>query len=317
MAGLEIGDLFADRYEIIEPLGRGGMGMVYRVKDWKYERTRALKTLLPQYAQNPQAVRRFMREVNASSQIRHPHVVRMYEARKHGDTLFYTMEYVRGKSLRGWLRERKKAGKAIGFGSTVRVISMLCSALEEAHKFTIHRDVSPENVMVTSKGDVKLLDFGLAKLDDIHADLTRVGVSLGKIQYNSPEQRSDAKTVDHRADLYSLGVMFYEMLSGELPLSGQPLSELVPDLPPQVDDFVAKATAPEKENRFQSAREFRKALMALYEEIDGGHIRTADIGVNNAPAAKASPAGSAFKRWKDTLVRRIANGIGRIRGRRS
>ena len=133
MAGLEVGELFADRYEILGGLGRGGMGMVYRVKDWKREDIRALKTLLPQYAKNPQAVRRFVREVNAVRQVNHPCVVRIFAAGKHEGILFFTMEYIEGKSLRGWLRDRKKQGRCIGFGSTVRVLSMLCSALEEAH----------------------------------------------------------------------------------------------------------------------------------------------------------------------------------------
>ena len=289
MAGMEVGELFADRYEILERLGRGGMGMVYRVKDWKQDKTRALKTLLPQYAKNPQAVRRFVREVNAVRQVKHPCVVRIFEARKHEEILFYTMEYIEGKSLRGWLRDRKKQGRCIGFGSTVRVLSMLCSALEEAHKYTIHRDISPENVMVTSRGEVKLLDFGLAKLETVDGDLTRVGISLGKIQYGAPEQRADAKNVDLRADLYSLGVMFYEMLSGELPTSRQKLTNLVDDFPPQVDTFVEKAMNDDPDLRFQNARDFRKALMELYKEIDGGHIKTAGIQ-EEEPVLSASPS---------------------------
>lgn len=269
MEGFEVGELFADRYEILKRLGQGGMGIVYQVKDRRTEETRALKTLLPKYAANKQAVRRFAREVNASRRIDHPCVVKIYDAGKVDKVLYYTMEYIEGKNVRTWLRERKRAtGKAFGLGSTVRVIGMLCSALDQAHKFTIHRDLSPENVMVMKDGTVKLLDFGLAKLDGMDADLTRIGVSLGKIQYCAPEQRVDAKNVDHRADIYSLGVMFYEMLSGELPTDGTPLTRRVPGLPPEVDAFVARCMAENPEDRFESARQVGRALKLIFEHAN-------------------------------------------------
>ncbi len=266
MADFEVGDLFAERYEILKELGRGGMGMVYLVIDRKTQKRRALKTLLPKYAANKQAVRRFAREVNASRRIDHPCVVKIYDAGEVDKILYYTMEYIEGKNVRAWMRERKKkTGKAIGLGSTVRILGMLCSALEQAHKFTIHRDLSPENVMVMRDGRVKLLDFGLAKLDSTDADLTRIGVSLGKIQYSAPEQRVDAKNVDHRADIYSLGVMFYEMLSGELPTDGTPLTQRVAGLPPEVDAFVDRCMAQDPEDRFGSAMEVRRALKLIFE----------------------------------------------------
>ncbi len=266
MIDFEAGEIFAGRYEIVKELGRGGMGVVYLVIDTDNQKRRALKTLLPKYTSNKQAVRRFAREVNAARQLNHPCIVKVYDAGKAEDALYYVMEYVDGKSVRTWMRERKKkTGKAIGLGSTVRVLGMLCSALKHAHKITIHRDVSPENVMVMKEGRVKLLDFGLAKLDNTHADLTRIGISLGKVQYNAPEQRTDAKNVDKRADIYSLGVMFYEMLSGELPLDGTPLSERVPGLPPEVDDFFSRATAEDPEDRIASAEEFREAIKDIYE----------------------------------------------------
>ncbi len=294
MADFEIGDLFAERYEIVKELGRGGMGMVYLVKDHKTQKHRALKTLLPKYAANKQAVRRFAREVNASRRIDHPCVVKIYDAGEVDKTLYYTMEYIEGKSVRAWMRERKKkTGKAFGLGSTVRVLGMLCSALDHAHKFTIHRDLSPENVMVTRDGTVKLLDFGLAKLDSSDADLTRIGVSLGKIQYSAPEQRIDAKNVDHRADIYSLGVMFYEMLSGELPTDGTPLSQRVAGLPPEVDAFVDRCMAEDPEDRFASAAEVRKALKLIFEHAKAMKEQGEQA---SQPARSGSPAVSEARR---------------------
>lgn len=272
MSDFEIGSIFANRYEIMELLGKGGMGMVYRVKDWKRREDVALKTLLPKYSDNAQAVRRFAREVAAARKIDHPCVVKIYDARQYENILFYTMEYLNGQSLRGLMRARHKLGQNMGIGSTVRIISLVCHALETAHEFTIHRDISPENIMVTPNGDVKLLDFGLAKVGDMDANLTRVGVSLGKIQYGAPEQRIDAKNVDTRADIFSLGVMFYEMLSGSLPEGDKKLSELVANIPNTCDTFYAKATSEDPATRFQTAKEMRMALQRIYQQATGQSI---------------------------------------------
>lgn len=277
MANLEIGSLLADRYEIQSLLGRGGMGMVYLVKDWKTDQLLALKTLLPKYANNTQAARRFAREVAAARQLDHPCVVKIFDAKQHEDLLYYTMEYLEGKSLRGLMRRRAKRGQNMGLGSTVRILSLLCHALEHAHKVTIHRDVSPENVMVMPNGDVKLLDFGLAKLTTMDSNLTRVGVSLGKIQYSAPEQRSDAKNVDLRADIYSLGVMFYEMLSGELPMGGEPLSSLVKGLPREVDHLISKSITEDPDERYDSAEEFRADLLRIYHRSTGEPIEVMSV----------------------------------------
>lgn len=325
MASFEVGSLFADRYEIIRPLGKGGMGMVYLVKDWRTEKERALKTLLPKYTENVQAVKRFSREIKAARRIQHPCVVKIFDAGKTDGTLYYIMEFLEGKSVRMWMRDRKKQGRTIGLGSTVRILGMLCHALEEAHKFTIHRDLSPENVMVMRNGDVKLLDFGLAKLVTTDQELTRIGVSLGKFQYCSPEQRADAKSVDLRADIYSLGVMFYELLSGELPAGGVPLTKLVPTLPPEADAFVARAMADNPEDRFPNVSEFLTALLAIYDQAEGKvgksqrRIKTKEIKVDGTlvqteeESAPAEPAEEAVKATESAgLLDRVKRWFGRI-----
>jgi serine/threonine-protein kinase len=283
MAEFEIGSLFADRYEIKKRLGRGGMGMVYLAQDWNLHKEIALKTLLPKYAKNTQAVKRFTREVSAAMQLDHPCVIKIFDARKHEDILFYTMEYLDGKSLRELMIAREKRGQHMGMGSTVRILSLICHALEHAHKITVHRDVSPENVMVMANGEVKLLDFGLAKLESIEPDLTRVGISLGKIQYGAPEQRADAKNVDLRADIYSLGIMFFEMLSGAFPMHGGKLTELVKGLPSECDALVKKATARNPEDRYASAKEFRLALQAIYERSSGKPISVTSGSEGESP----------------------------------
>jgi len=310
MPGFEEGAFFADRYEIKTQLGRGGMGMVYLAKDWKSEKQVALKTLLPKYAQLPQAVARFEREIEAVRRIDHPAVVKIYDSGKNNGTLYYAMEYVDGKSVRSWMRERKKRGKRVGLNSTVRILGMICGALEKAHEFTIHRDLSPENVMVTRDGQVKLLDFGLAKLIESNQDLTRVGVTLGKIQYSSPEQRADAKHVDHRTDLYALGVMFYELLSGELPMPGVKLNSLVPWLPPSGEAFVEKAMANDPEDRYQSAREFREAMMLVYEQCKEIERAAEGRPPNIDPAATPTPLeGSAGLRFEPSPLSPSPAGI--------
>lgn len=272
MSDFEIGSIFADRYEILELLGKGGMGMVYRVNDWERNEVVALKTLLPKYAKNSQAVRRFNREVEAARRLNHPCVVKIYDARQHDGVLFYTMEHLTGKSVRSLIKAKQDRKQPMGLGSAVRILSLLCHALEHAHQITIHRDISPENVMVLPNGDVKLLDFGLAKLDNIDGDLTRVGISLGKVQYGAPEQRVDAKSVDHRADIFSLGVMFYEMMTNELPLGSQKISDVNKTIPKSADGVYAKATAPNPNDRYQSAKELRLALQRLYQQFRGDPI---------------------------------------------
>lgn len=256
----ETGKLIANRYIIRQKLGRGGMGSVFLALDKKTGQQVALKMLHAKYAYSKHAMARFIREVKTARSLNHPGIVKIYDAYKTDDMLFYTMEYLEGKSLRRWLQHRKR----LDFGSVVRVLCLVADALAHAHQITIHRDLSPENIMVLPDGSIRILDFGLAKLDDEFKGLTVVGVNLGKLQYMAPEQQLNPAAVDYRADLFSLGVMFFELLTGQAPKPGLKISELCPGLPPEADAFAAKAMASDPEMRFQSAREFRDALLLLY-----------------------------------------------------
>ena len=261
--------MLAERYEVRGIIGRGGMGEVYLVIDRTTGKEVALKTLHSKYGTSRHAVARFVREVKLVRQLNHPSIVKIYDAQKWQGTLFYTMEYLPGKSLRRWMQQKQR----LDFAPTVRVLCLVASALDHAHKITIHRDLSPENIMIMPDGSVRLFDFGLAKLDDQFKNLTMVGVNLGKLKYMAPEQEINASEVDHRADLYSLGVIFFEMLTGHAPMTGQSITEFRPDLPPEADLFLVKALAREPENRFGSAREFYEALIQLYtvyKERGGG-----------------------------------------------
>ncbi len=253
--------IIAGRYEVIKPLGRGGMGKVFLVHDKQSSQKLALKLMRAQYQHNQRAIARFLREVEAVRQLNHPCIVKIFDAQVEGEQLFYTMEYVDGRSVRDWLMKKGP----LSFGNTVRILALIADALEHAHKITIHRDLSPDNVMVCRDGSVRLMDFGLAKLTDDQTPLTMVGANLGKIQYSAPEQRKNAAGVDKRADIYPLGIMFFEMLIGRRPQSGDKLSKLRPDLPKECDEFLDKATAYNPDERFQSAKEFRDALMDLYK----------------------------------------------------
>lgn len=253
--------IIADRYEVLKPLGRGGMGKVFLVQDKQTNQKLALKLMRAQYQHNQRAIARFLREVEAVRHLNHPCIVKIFDAQIEGEQLFYTMEYVDGRSVRDWLMKKGP----LSFGNTVRILALIADALEHAHKVTIHRDISPDNVMVCRDGSVRLMDFGLAKLTDDQTPLTMVGANLGKIQYSAPEQRKNAAGVDKRADIYPLGIMFFEMLVGRRPQAGDKLSKLKPDLPKECDEFLDKATACNPDERFQSAKEFRDALLNLYK----------------------------------------------------
>ncbi len=257
---LQPGHVIDDRYIIKKKLGRGGMGEVFLVTDTHTNRDVALKTLHAKYSNSRQAVSRFVREVQTVRKLNHPGIVKVLDARKWGDILFYTMEYIDGKNLRVWRQQRR----VLEYGPVVRVLCLVADALSHAHQVTIHRDLSPENIMVCRDGSVRLLDFGLAKLDDQFKGLTRAGANLGKAMYMAPEQQNNPSSVDHRADLYPLGVIYFELLAGRAPLPGLKLSTLRPDLPPEVDAFVQQAMAPNPDNRFASALEFKKALLKTY-----------------------------------------------------
>ncbi len=292
------GDVIAERYEVLRRLGRGGMGAVYLVLDHETNRELALKTLLPQYITSKHAIARFMREIDSIRQMNHPSIVKIYDAQRIGKLLFYTMDYVRGISIRQWMKQRKRP---LGWGSTIRVMALLCDALEHAHQYTIHRDLSPENVMVLEDGSIRLLDFGLAKLTTPDAQqFTMVGVTLGKQEYAAPEQRLSAADVDHRADIFSLGVMLHEMLTGKLPRKvKEPVSKVRPGIPVEVDALLEKALAFNRDDRFNSVREFREALMVIYRNHpvieESQPVKTEEKEVKSSVSTQTDPLLAAVR----------------------
>ena len=201
--------------EIIEFLGAGGMGMVYKARQPHLDRLVALKIMAVDAGRDSSFAERFSREARALAKLNHPGIVAIYDFGQTRDYYYFVMEYVNGTSLRQLLQQPLEPRQAL------ELVTQICVALQFAHDAKIvHRDIKPENILITKKGQVKIADFGLAKLLDQALDtaLTGYQAAMGTFNYMAPEQRRNSQGVDHRADIYSLGVVFYEMLTGEVPM---------------------------------------------------------------------------------------------------
>ncbi len=256
---IEVGSKIGGRFEVLKSLGEGGVGMVYRVEDKLQDKIVALKVLKPEIANNRLAMERFKREVAVMRTIEHDGNVKVFETGRIGDTLFYTMTCVDGQSIKSFL---EMAG-AFDVGQSVAIMNELCGIMAKIHEVAIHRDLSSDNVMIRRDSSICLLDFGTARLTDQNSDLTVAGVHLGKVCYSSPEQHADSSTLDERADLYSMGVLFYEMLTNELIMGYEPVTKYIPGLGTHYDAFFTKALAQDRNDRYTNVVEFQEALNAL------------------------------------------------------
>jgi len=257
------------RYQIIEELGRGGMGVVYKAQDTKLKRTVALKLLPPDLMKDPEAKERFIQEAQAAAALDHPHICTVYEVDEEKDKAFISMAYVEGQSL----KHRIKSG-ALDIEEAVDIAVQVAEGLKEAHeKGIVHRDIKPANIMLTEKGQAKITDFGLAKLS-WGADLTKTSTIMGTVAYMSPEQ-ARGEEVDQKTDIWSLGAMLYEMLTGKRPFQKtheqavihsilneepKPLRSLRPDTPKHIEQVVYKALEKDSNLRYQNVQEFIRDL---------------------------------------------------------
>lgn len=240
--------------EIIECLGRGGMGAVYKARQPRLDRVVALKILSPEKQGNQQFAERFEREARALARLHHPNIVTIYDFGETQGNFYLLMEFVDGLTLRQLLQTRKLAPP-----EALAIVPKICEALQYAHEQGIvHRDIKPENILMARDGRVKIADFGIAKIigDGERGNLTEAQ-AIGTPHYMSPEQIEHPRAVDHRADIYSLGVVFYEMLTGELPLGKFPPPSKKVQIDVRLDEIVLRALEKEPKRRYQQASEVK------------------------------------------------------------
>lgn len=263
------GQVVNGRYTVLDMIGRGGMGCIYKVHDNVLGEDVALKTLLPQFLRDKMVVERFFNEARIARKLAHPNIVRVHDIGSAGKGVFISMEYVQGESLRNMI-EKLPPGKRLPVAEVLRIMDQLCVALEYAHQYTIHRDIKPENVMIDRDRRVKLMDFGISKLMD-NPRMTGTSVVMGTPYYMSPEQLRTSHDVDARADIYSVGVVLYEVLTGNMPTGvPRPASQMLEDIPPAMDEIVAKCVDPNPDRRFQNAAELRAALQPVIQLVAQG-----------------------------------------------
>src|ERR1035438_4699019 len=244
--------------EILELLGMGGMGMVYKARQPRLDRLVALKILPVESAAHPSFAERFNREAKALAKLNHTGIVDVYDFGQTGQYYYFVMEYVDGMNLRQLLKSQTLEPR-----QALELVTQICTALQFAHdEGVVHRDIKPENILLNKKGQVKIADFGLAKLLGAAPDtaLTMSQAAMGTFNYMAPEQRENAQKVDHRADIYSLGVVFYEMLTGEVPMGRfEPPSKKV-HVDVRLDEVVLKALEREPERRYQQVSEVKSGV---------------------------------------------------------
>jgi serine/threonine protein kinase/ribosomal protein L40E len=274
---LSRGSTFAGRFEVVEELGKGGMGIVYRVFDKKIDEEVALKLLNPEVSSDLKTIERFRNELKLARKISHKNVCRMYDLNEEKGTQYITMEYVSGEDLKSSIM---RVGY-LSIGKAVSVTKQICDGLVEAHRLgVVHRDLKPQNIMVDKQGNVRIMDFGIARSLK-KKGLTGTGIIIGTPEYMSPEQ-AEMKEIDQRSDVYSLGTILFEMVTGRVPFEGEtPLSvamkhknepasdprELNAQIPEALSRVILKCLEKKRENRYQKAEELLAELNRIEKEL--------------------------------------------------
>ncbi|MGD9346270.1 MAG: protein kinase [Candidatus Aminicenantes bacterium] len=280
---LQKGSIVAGRYTIVEELGRGGMGVVYKAEDTKLKRTVALKFLPPELTHVPELKERFMREAQAAAALDHPNICTVHEFDETDATTFISMAFIDGQSLK-----TKMESGSLELEDALDIATQVAEGLSEAHKKGIvHRDIKSGNIMVTERGQAKIMDFGLARKTGSTL-LTKDGSTMGTVAYMSPQQ-AQGKEIDHRTDIWSFGVVLYEMLTGELPFRGEheqtviysilkekpePITRVNSDIPVSIEQVVSKSLEKDPDKRYQQAEELLDDLKSISAGIVPEEIKT-------------------------------------------
>jgi serine/threonine-protein kinase len=321
-----VGKILNSRYELEQLIGTGGMADVYRARDNLLGRTVAVKILHPQYAKDEVFIARFRQEAQAAANLNQPNIVNVYDWGIENSIYYLVMEYVEGRDLKDIIQQ----GGPLLPERAVEIAMSICLALEAAHAYGIvHRDIKPHNVIVTYDNQIKVMDFGIARVAGGSA-MTQTGTIMGTAQYISPEQ-AQGRPADPRSDLYSLGVVIYEMLTGKVPFDGEnpvsiaykhvredplPPSMINPDISPGLEAVVMKALAKNPENRYQTAMEMYSDLERC---LEGAPVYAtpvlprdeAAVGATRAfPAVAARPKRSLLWLWITLIALVVLAGIG-------
>ncbi|MGB2769724.1 MAG: protein kinase [Candidatus Zixiibacteriota bacterium] len=317
-------------YRILKKLGAGGMGEVYLAEDSKLNRKVALKFLPSQYASDEELKERFKREAQAAAALNHPNIITIYEVAEHESRPFIAMEYVEGKSLKDVVTK-----KGMSIDAVLDTAMQLCEGLAKAHQAgIIHRDVKPQNILIGKDGRVRICDFGLAKAKR-DVTLTQAGSTLGTIAYMSPEQ-AQGKEADHRSDVFSFGVVLYEMVTGQLPFKGgheaavinsivndtpEPLARYKSDAPEELQRIVGKAMEKNLQTRYQHVDELGADLKKLKTELESGVTKALETSGKATPSVAVLPfanlsADPEQEYFCDGMAEDIINALTQLEGLR-
>ncbi len=300
---LTTGSTFAGRYQVIEELGKGGMGKVYKVFDQEVQAKMALKLIKPEVSADKNTIDRFRNELKIARDISHKNICRMYDLGREAGNYFITMEYVSGEDLKSFIRRSRQ----LVVGTAIFIAKQVCDGLAEAHRLgVVHRDLKPGNIMIDKEGNAKIMDFGIARSISVKG-ITGAGVMIGTREYMSPEQ-VEGKEIDQRSDIYSLGIILYEMLTGQVPFEGdtpftigvKQKSEIPKDprelnvqIPQDLSRLVLKCLEKDKERRYQNADELRADL----EKIEKG-IPTTERPIPKRKTVTSKPITLTINRKK-------------------
>lgn len=275
--------------EILELLGAGGMGAVYKARQKGLDRIVALKVLPEEFSRDAKFALRFTREARTLARLNHPNIVSLFEFGNVQDTHYFLMEFVDGTTLRDVIQGGRLAPE-----QAFQIVPRLCDALQYAHdNGVIHRDIKPENILLGRDGEIKIADFGLSRLLDNQSylnDLTRTHQLMGTPRYMAPEQLEGAAGIDHRADIYSLGVVFYEMLTGELPIGRFAAPSQKVEIDVRLDEVVLKTLEKEPQHRYQHASQIKSDVQSITSAGDASGVAATRMLSESHSTANRSPA---------------------------